>query len=488
MTLTLSTLSDHTLLYKSACYMLKMLRSGEIGAEELLKLHWSQMDQLNPELNAIVVQNREAALIDARQVDDGKLNGVLAGLPMTIKDSFEVVGMRATCGMPQWQNYYPSSDATAVTALRQAGAVIYGKTNVPYACGDHQSYNDVYGQSNNPWNLLYTTGGSSGGSAAAVAAGMTALELGSDIGGSIRCPAHFCGVYGHKTTHGLLSAHGHIPPTGHDISELSVIGPLARDPYDLSLSLNVLLGLYDNIQDDPLPPPRHHRLQDFRVGLWLDAYPLDDAYRQAILDFVDDLKHLGVSVNPHAHPNFDPNISHEIYMETLFGVMGSRMDSETLDDFIALVNKAGDKPYHQELLNYVSHPHHLSKRIRERRLVLGRAWASFFQSYDVLICPITPTVAFPHDHFGGHGPAAQLQRVIMVNGSPCPYLDNLKWPGLVTVANLPATAMPTGYFSQGLPAGVQLIGPLGEDRTPLHFAELLSDRRPALAIPNFKNM
>ncbi|WP_434670988.1 amidase family protein (plasmid) [Klebsiella sp. B345] len=486
-------ISDDTLLLGSARDMLRAMENGDISAEELLKLHWARVERFNPTLNLVVEQNRNTALADARRIDQARVNGgfpgVLAGLPMTIKDSFEVAGMVATCGMPQMSNHRPQIDAITVAHLRSAGAVIYGKTNVPYACGDHQSYNDIYGVSLNPWDPSCTPGGSSGASAAALASGLTALELGSDIGGSIRCPAHFCGVYGHKTTHGLLPAIGHMPPAPHSTarSELSVVGPLARTPGDLSLALDVLLGLHGGTSD-PLPASRHICLEDFRVGLWLDAYPIDDEYRAAILRFADDLKHIGVQVDETARPDINPVHSNDIYMETLFGVIGSRMSAEALEMFTEQVSAASTAPYAEKLLRYVSNPAHLSPSILNARKYLGLMWQTFFHTYDLLICPVTPTVAFPHDHSGGHGPAAQLRRVLTVNGFQRPYLDNLQWPGLATVANLPATAMPSGHFVRGLPAGVQVIGPLGEDRTPLLFTELVAQRLQHKLYPTFSNL
>lgn len=482
---------NDALLSGSAHAMLEALEQRRISAEELLQLHWARTDRLNPELNIVVDQNRDDALATARGIDEARARGAnpgpLAGLPMTIKDSFEVAGMGATCGLPNLAGHRPASDALTVGRLRRAGAVIYGKTNVPQACGDHQSYNDVYGITRNPWNPARTPGGSFGGSAAALAAGLTALELGSDIGGSIRCPAHFCGVYGHKTTHGLLPATGHIPPSPHGTqgSELSVIGPLARDPADLSLALDVLLGLHDPGSTDPLPPARHARLEDFRVALWLDAYPLDDHYHAAILDYADELRRIGVQVDTAARPAIDPAASHDTYLETLFGVIGSRMTAEALASFEGQVRAAGPVLYADALLRYVRGAGHRSPSVLAARAQLAQAWRAFFRGFDVLICPVTPTVAFAHDHLGGHGPAAQLQRRIDVSGAPRPYLDNLLWPGLATVANLPATAMPTGRFVQGLPAGVQVIGPLGEDRTPLHFAALAAQRLHPLRAPSF---
>lgn len=482
------------LLLGSAHAMLGALEARRVGAEELLALQLARTDRLNPALNIVVDQNREAALAAARRVDQARARGTrlgaLAGLPMTIKDSFEVAGLGATCGLPRLAGHRPAADAVTVARLRRAGAVVYGKTNVPQACGDHQSYNDVYGTTRNPWDPARTPGGSSGGSAAALAAGLTALELGSDIGGSIRCPAHFCGVYGHKTTHGLLPAAGHIPPAPHgtQASALSVIGPLARHPADLALALDVLLGLHDGGGTDPLPPARHARLEDFRVGLWLDAYPLDDGYRAALLDFADDLRRAGVQVDAAARPAIDPAESRDVYLETLFGVIGSRMGADALASFAQQARAAGPVPYAEELPRYVRGAGHLSAPVRAARARLAQAWQAFFRGYDVLICPVTPTVAFAHDHGGGHGPAAQLLRRLEVGGAPRPYLDNLLWPGLVTVANLPATAMPTGRFVQGLPVGVQIIGPLAEDRTPLRFAALAAERLQPFAAPSFSHL
>ena len=205
---------------RSATQLIKLLKAREISAVELLELHLDRVSRLNPALNVIVDQDPDEARRAASEADaqlaSGREAGPLCGLPMTIKDAWEVTGMRATCGIPPLAQHRPTRDADPVARLRSAGAVLFGKTNVPTGAGDHQSYNPIYGRSNNPWNLERTVGGSSGGAAGALAAGLTALELGSDIGGSIRCPAHFCGVYGHKPSYGVVPVRGHIPPDPGD--------------------------------------------------------------------------------------------------------------------------------------------------------------------------------------------------------------------------------------------------------------------------------
>jgi amidase len=473
--------SNHSLVTSSACEALTLLQNRKISAIELLEEHISRVERLNPKLNIVVSDCFDQARHVAKDCDSlrakGRPLGPLSGLPMTIKDSFEVAGMPATCGLPSMAKHIPTRDAHSVSLLRQAGAIIYGKTNVPAGCGDHQTYNSIYGTTNNPWDVTRTPGGSSGGSAAALAAGMTMLELGSDIGGSIRCPAHFCGVFGHKTSHGLISADGHIPPPPSlwEPSELSVVGPLARSPYDLSLMLDVLLaGQNTAVSSMALEAARHERLDQYRVGVWLDAYSLDDDYKESILAFTSDLEKAGVKVSYHADPKIDPYMASDTYLETLFGVIGSRMPDSALNLFRKTVTEAGDKPYAKELDTYITGQGHLSAAVKQRRQQLMSQWETFFEGVDILICPVVPTVAFSHDQLG-EGPASQLNRVIEVSGKSSAYLNNLLWPGLVSVANLPATAIPTGYFVDGVPAGIQAIGPAKGDRTTLRFAELVSD-------------
>src|SRR5678815_4519495 len=212
---------------------LSALAARRVSALELLEASLSRQQQVHGRLNAVVATSLERAMEHARAIDErrakGEAMGPLAGLPMTIKDTFDVVGMPASSGLEALRRRV-AEDADVVGAARDAGAVIWGKTNVPVMAGDWQSFNGLYGTTNNPWDVTRTPGGSSGGAAAALAAGVTALEIGSDIGGSLRVPAGFCGVFSHKPTWGLVSQHGHVPPSPGSWSErdLNVVGPMAR--------------------------------------------------------------------------------------------------------------------------------------------------------------------------------------------------------------------------------------------------------------------
>ena len=265
--------------FRTATDLLRALRARELSAGELLEHFAERCARRDPPLNSVVAKNLEAARARAREADAAISHahrlGALHGLPMTVKDAIEVVGMPTACGAPELAKHFAPRNAHSVQRLVDAGAVIFGKTNSPLYAGDLQTYNEVYGTTNNPWDVTRGPGGSSGGAAAALAAGMTPLELGSDIGGSIRNPAHFCGVYGHKPSYGIVSGIGHIPgPPGMLApTDLNVIGPMARAPEDLELALAVLAA--PRAEDAAawrveLPAPRRKRIGDFRVAVWID--------------------------------------------------------------------------------------------------------------------------------------------------------------------------------------------------------------------------
>jgi amidase len=471
----------------SATELKRLLAERKISALELLELCLARVEKLNPAYNAVVALDVEGAKRAAREADDalakGRSLGPLHGLPVTIKDAFEVAGMPATCGFEELRHYRPERDAGSVAKLRRAGAIIFGKTNLPTGATDHQSYNSLFGITKNPWNPDRTCGGSSGGSAVAIATGMGALELGSDIGGSIRVPAHFCGVYGHKPSYGIVPRQGHIPPPpGHLFEvDLGVVGPLARSAHDLELALEQLCGpdeLDEKAVTIRLPTPRHTDLRDFRVALWADSksFPLDDACREAIEVYANDLRGLGVKVDDKARPEIDPKDSYDVYLRTLFGIVGAGVPEPILHAFGRSAETApAGRRYEPLLARAVKQSLRDWMATAEERERLYRQWAEFFKQYDVLLCPVTPTVAFPHDT-SGTDITAQFSRTITVNGAPRDYMDNLAWPGLITVANLPATAVPTRRFVDGLPVGVQMAGPYLEDRTPLRFAQLVEMR------------
>lgn len=473
--------------FQSASRWLELLRDRRIGAVELLELHLGQLDRHNGSLNAVVATDLEAARAAAKASDNtpAAARGALHGLPMTVKDTFEVVGMPATCGFPFLANHRPHKDADAVERLKAAGAIVYGKTNLPPGAFDWQSANPVYGQTNNPWNLARTPGGSSGGSAAAVAAGFSPLELGSDIGGSIRVPAHFCGIYGHKPTYGLVPGAGHIPPLPgfHLRVEMGVCGPLARSARDLELAMDVLVA--PGQREAPawravLPPSRHERLQDFRVALWADdrTYALDAGCAQAIDAWAQDLHRLGVQVDRHARPDIDWQASYDTYIVTVMQLMGAGAPPEMVQQLIDAGTAAEPGSYPCRVAQALSLRHFEYFGVVDQRERLCSQWHEFFRRYDVLICPNFATVAYAHDHRGAEMPNPVLAyeaRRMVVNGVAHPYLDGLQWPAVATVADLPATAVPTGRMVDGMPMGVQVIGPANEDRTPLRFAQLLQE-------------
>ncbi len=457
----------------SARAQAELLRTRKIGARELLDLLLARGERLNPRFNAVIAWDLDRAQAEAAAVDEARAKGAdlppLAGLPITIKECYEAVGMPATCGFPFLADHRPDSDADAVAALRRAGAVIYGKTNLPQGASDWQSFNPIYGLTANPWDDTRSPGGSSGGSAASVALGLTAFELGSDIGGSIRIPAHFCGVYGHKASYGLVPMRGHIPPMPGALyqPELGVGGPLARSAHDLALLLPLLAGR-------ELAAQRHRSLKDFRVGLWLgegSSFVLDDGVRAVLEDHAARLTAAGARVERVALP-VDAAFSHETYLRTLFAIVGASAPGEAEEFAKCIPDDPTGIAAQMSAYMRCSLPDWFA--LQDARAKLFRQWAEFFTRYDVLLTAPVPVVAFPHMAEGQGVHSEQLARRITVNGKPEPYLD-FTWQGLATVASLPATVMPTGQLSQGLPVGMQVIGPFMEDQTPIAFAALAED-------------
>lgn len=459
--------------FASATRLLDLLGSRQVSSVELLDLYLSRIARHNPTYNFVVTFDLDRARSEAQAVDRRRSRGEplapLAGLPITIKECFEAVGMPACCGIPALRDHFPAADAEVVAQLRAAGAIIFGKTNLPQGASDWQSFNPVYGLSRNPWDPGRSPGGSSGGSAGSVASGFTAFELGSDIGGSIRIPAHFCGVFGHKSSHGLVSVRGHIPPSPgvlHE-GELGVAGPLARSAADLAL----LLPLYARPGRSALKPPRHARLQDFNVGVWMGegSYLLDGAYGEVLEGFIAEIARAGARVERVGLP-VDPTLSYETYLHALFAIVGAGAPGEAAE-FEKCI--AGDPTgIAARMVRYMRTNLPEWFAVQNTREHLFRAWARYFTEYDVLLCPAVPVVAFPHKAEGAGVHSEQLARRIVVNGRQEPYLD-FTWQGLATVANLPATVMPTGRLVDGLPAGLQIIGPWMEDLTAIRFAELV---------------
>jgi amidase len=378
--------------------------------------------------------------------------------------------MRTTCGAPELSGHVPERDATAVARLRAAGAIVFGKTNTPAWASEAQTYNAVFGTTNNPWDPARSPGGSSGGPAAAVAAGQTGLDLGSDLGGSIRMPAGYCGVYGLRPSHGLVPVRGHLPPPPGARGEIDmgVLGPLARGADDLTLALDVLAG-----PDDAraiawrlrLPAPRADRLTGYRVAAWLDdpSCPVDAAVLDVLREAVAALRADGVKVDEYAGP-VELRESASLFQRLAQPFTGMGLDQGEFDELAALARSDSETP-RARWARHVCAPVRDWGFAHERRLALAAMWARMFREYDVLLCPVTPTTAIPHDQT----PDPDARR-ITVNGTPAPYWDQVRWVQAISIAYLPVAAVPVGLSDTGLPVGLQVVGPHLEDRTVVDFA------------------
>jgi amidase len=461
--------------FGSAVQLVRALRTGRISSVELLDAYLDRVDRLNPGINAIVVDDRAAARRQARAADralaKGTPIGPLHGLPMTVKESFTLTGQPTTWGFAELADNVATSDAVVVQRLRAAGAVIFGKTNVPVSLADFQSYNPVYGTTNNPWDSTRVPGGSSGGSAAATAAGLTALEYGSDIGGSIRTPASYCGVYGHKPTYGIVPKRGQtVDDALLTEGDISVVGPIARSADDLELALRVTAGpdeLTARGWQLRLPaPPRSVR--GLRVAVWADQpdlSPVDDEVRERIDLAAAALRSAGAKVTTTARPDFDPAEAHETYQRLLMALMAPPGDAyQALVAKAAALDPADQGPYARQL-RWSTASYREFAIAANRREHLRWAWHRFFCDVDVLLAPITPTVAFPHDQSEPMG-----ARTLVVNGREEPYWSQLFWAGLPIASYLPATSTPVGPTASGMPVGLQVIGPELADRTTIWVA------------------
>jgi amidase len=463
--------------FQSATALAQRIRDRQTSARDLLEHFLARVDRLNPAINAVVVQDRDGARAAADAADAaqarGDALGPLHGVPMTVKESYDLAGSTTTWGIPELRENLVHTDALAVQRLKAAGAVVFGKTNVPIRLADFQSYNAIYGTTQNPWRSGRTPGGSSGGSAAALAAGLTGLEIGSDIGGSIRNPAHFCGVFGHKPTWNLLPMRGHALGGVRTPTDISVIGPLARSAQDLELALR-LLAVPDVIEARGLRvdlPALTGPTSALRVAVWRDdaLCPVSAAVLARVDAVAQALAGQGAVVDDSARPAFAAAHSHGIYQALLHSAMSARLPDA---DFARRVADAAalDPADHgpgAQLLRAQTLRARDWQRLNEQRTQLRWAWHQFFEQFDVLIAPIMPTTAFAHDHT----PAEQ--RTLQVDGRTQPYFDQIFWAGLAGVAYLPATVIPGGLAPDGLPVGVQLIGPAYGDLRLVQLAQRL---------------
>jgi amidase len=440
----------------------------DVSARELLDLHLDRIARLDGEINAVVTIDADRAQAEAAAVDDaragGRPVGALGGVPITVKDAIATAGLRSTGGAGELQDFVPEVDATVVEVVRGAGAVVFGKTNVPRWSGDYQTTNEMFGTTNNPWDTIRTPGGSSGGPAAAVAMGFTPFEIGTDIGGSIRVPSSFCGVYGHKPSFGIIPTFGYLDnATLHrNVADVNVFGPIARSVDDLEFLVELLVA--PSPDDAPawridLPAPRAVDIGGFRVAAWLDDpfCPVDPAVLAVLEDAVERLSAAGARIDRARRPALDPAAA------SLTGLTLVSAATEISDgpgeSSAATSSGRGLRHRDWDLL------HRQRNETRQR-------WAEFFTEFDVLLCPTVPVPPFRHVH-SPDGP--NWMHSTLADHGDRPYSDLIGWSALIGSAYLPVTVPPVGRTASGLPIGIQIVAPYLHDRTALAFARCATD-------------
>jgi amidase len=444
------------------------LVAREVSARELLEHHLERIERLDGPINSVITIEPDRARSEAITIDDaragGRPVGPLAGVPVTIKDAIATAGIRSTGGAAELRDHVPDEDATVVATVREAGAVVFAKTNVPRWSGDYQTYNDLFGTTNHPWDVDRTPGGSSGGPAAAVAMGFTGFEIGTDIGGSIRVPSSFCGVYGHKPSFGIIPTYGYLDnPTWHrNVADINVFGPIARSVDDLEL----LLGLLARPNPDDaaawrldLPPARATDLADFRVAAWLDDQfsPVDPAVGAVMNAAVAALERAGARIDHDRRPDIDPAMAaREGSM-----LISSATDISDSDNENSAASGAGRGLDHRTW-----------DRLHRRRGVVRQRWAEFFTDIDVLLCPVTVVPPFRHVH---SAEGSNWANATLADHADRHYSDLIGWSALIGSAYLPVTVAPIGRTFDGLPIGIQVVAPYLHDRTSIAFARCIAE-------------
>lgn len=443
---------------RSASELAAAIRNRQVSATEVVQAHLEVIEQRNPQINAIVTLDAEGALRQAGEVDRlladsnaGDLLPPLLGVPITLKDCHATAGMRTTAGYAPLADYIPEEDGTTAARMRAAGAIIMGKTNVSELLTFAQTFNDLFGRTNNPWNLERTPGGSSGGAGAAVAAMMTPFDIGSDIGGSIRMPANLCGIYGLKPTERRVSNHGHIPDLPGLVRTTRVmncIGPMARSVDDLELAFRMLAG--PDGKDTEVPPvpvgevPRVS-LDSIRVA-WADSFPgapPAQAIRNAIRSFAGRLEGQ-VAALEQTLPDisFDDQLEVRRRLRTMVGM--------------AIREESASPPTALEYLEVLDARDHYI-----------RVWDAFLREWDVLICPVMMLTAFPHCENGDP---------LMVDGEATDHgLATCAYVRPFNLTGHPVVVIPIGLDDDGLPIGLQIVGSRWGDERLLGVARILAE-------------
>jgi len=454
--------------------MAARIRDRRLSPVDLVEAHLRQIEKHNPQVNAFIRVLAEQALLEAHRAEEEQMQGVfrgpLHGVPVTIKDSFDMAGLPTTCGSRFFADLKAASDATAVRRLRNAGAIPLGKTNCPEFLYNYETDNHIAGRTNNPWNLERTPGGSSGGESAAIASFCSAGGIGSDGGGSIRVPAHFCGIAGLKPTPGRCSAAGHLPEINHPGGLLGVGGPMARNARDVQALFEVLQG-YD--PDDPFSAPvplRKPQVDGLRIGVMEQFYsvPVQPAVREAVRRAAVLLRDAGFIVEPFQPQGIEsaPNL-----WWFFFGQVPSRIlaelvagrEDQTHWTGLELVRKALDEPEP----TYRKIVENLAVRDKLRCSMLRQ-----MADYPVLLTPCCGVTAWPHRQrrYATDEKEIGLFQAMM----PATWLNLFGFPGMV---------VPMGFDADGLPTGVQLAGRAWDEETLLEVAIRLEDARGPFPAP-----
>lgn len=464
------------------------IKAKQVSSLELTRRMFARIDRYNPKLNAFTYQIRDQAQAQARAADAvllrGDQVGPFHGVPICVKESFGVKGEPDTWGIVALKGSKAPANSAVVQRLLDSGAVLLGGTNVPLNLMDWQSFNDIYGTTNNPWDLTRTPGGSSGGSAAALAAGLSYLSAGSDIGGSLRVPASFCGIYSHKPTLDLVSLSGQEPGGAPGLpgfsTGLAVAGPMARSARDLMAALRVLGGPQGNTRKAwswTLPSPRKRALKEFRVGYVLDsplASPTSEV-RPALDHTLSVLERTGAQLRPGWPRGYDLDDAFNTYSFLLSAFLFSTESKDAQESDRKKYLENPRNPFAAGALGSYAD----WQQQHFRQLSFRASWQEYFQEIDVFLMPCTFTVAFPHNHTGDLN-----SRILDTSDGKRPYLQLLPWMVTATLTGCPATAVPIGQSSSGLPVGIQIMGPFWEDATPIEFAALLSDEIGAFTAPS----
>jgi amidase len=475
--------------FGTATQAVKALREGVISSRELTERVFKRIAKYNPKINAFITLIEEQAMEHAKKADEltarKKVTGKLHGLPVLVKDSFATAGVRTTSGSKQFEKYIPKEDAVVVARLKAAGAIIIGKTNLPEFAADWQSYNQVAGVTNNPWDLGRTPGGSTGGGAAALAAGLGFLEIGSDIGGSIRIPSHFCGLFGHKPTLDLVPLTGHIPPPPGVLSpaELPVAGPLARSAEDLLLELDVVAGPE---QEEAvayrwiMPKARKTKLGEYKIGFVIDDTfcPVDSAMKEALSSAIESLRKGGAQLTEGWPKGVNPQAMYDNYMFLLSAILNASLPEAAVKEMLGAVESGVKDPW---VLGATTR-HRDWGRQTEMRYRARAVWREYFKTADAFLLPVNFVPAFPHDH----KPDLISRKLATVEGERN-YIDQSRWICFATLAGCPATVAPVGRTKSGLPVGIQIMGPYLEDATPIDIALKLTQSIGGFTTPSGYN-